>query len=84
MKYKVILFILSLSLCLVLSGCVEGNKKEATNITSYEILLNTGSCFVYTFKDEETGVWYLSTSDGITPRLNLDGNLYNDFETPAN
>lgn len=82
MKHKVILFVLSL--CLVLSGCVEGNKKETANITSYEILLNTGSCFVYTFEDEETGVWYLSTSEGITPRLNSDGNLYNDFESPAN
>lgn len=42
----------------------------------YSILLSEGSCFVYTFKDEETGVWYISTSKGVIPRLNADGTLY--------
>ena len=45
-----------------LTGCKNGNHK--------------GSCFVYTFRDKETGVWYISTAKGITPRLNADGTLY--------
>lgn len=44
--------------------------------TPYQILLNSGSCFVYTFRDEATGVWYISSSKGVTPRLNADGSLY--------
>lgn len=61
---------------LLLSGCVKGESVESTSNTEYQILLNYGSCFVYTFKDAETGVWYISTSDGVTPRLNDDGSLY--------
>ena len=46
--------------------------------TEYQILLNVGSCFVYSFRDEETGVWYVATRGGVTPRLNADGSLYVD------
>ena len=27
-------------------------------------------------KDDVTGVWYLRSSNGLTPRLNADGTLY--------
>lgn len=32
--------------------------------------------FVYSFHDEETGVWYISNGDGVTSRLNADESLY--------
>ena len=77
MKKKVIGLILVLAMCFGgLTGCVEGNQIESLDKIEYSILLNEGSCFVYTFKDEETGVWYISTSRGVTPRLNADGTLY--------
>ena len=77
MKKKVIGLILAVSICIGLTGCVEGDKVENTGKMEYYILLNEGSCFVYTFKDEETGVWYISTYKGGTiPRLNADGTLY--------
>ena len=59
-----------------LTGCKNGNYTESEQKIEYSILLNSGSCFVYTFEDAETGVWYISTSEGITPRLNADGTLY--------
>lgn len=58
------------------SGCVFGNMVESVNDTEYQIWLNVGSCFVCSFIDKETGVWYVSTSEGVTPRLNADGSLY--------
>lgn len=59
-----------------LSACKNGNRIENEQKIDYSLLLNSGSCFVYTFKDEETGVWYISTAEGVTPRLNADGTLY--------
>ena len=76
MKKKVIGLILVLAICFGLTGCVEGERIENSDKIEYSILLNEGSCFVYTFKDEETGVWYIATSKGVTPRLNADGTLY--------
>lgn len=76
MKKKVMGFILILAICFGLTGCVEGERIENSDKIEYSILLNEGSCFVYTFKDEETGVWYIATSKGVTPRLNADGTLY--------
>lgn len=76
MKKKAIGLILVLAICFGLTGCVEGERIENSDKIEYSILLNEGSCFVYTFKDEETGVWYIATSKGVTPRLNADGTLY--------
>ena len=76
MKKKVVGLILVLSICFGLTGCVEGERIENSDKIEYSILLNEGSCFVYTFKDEETGVWYIATSKGVTPRINADGTLY--------
>lgn len=64
-------------LIFAMSGCgKEGNYKENEQKIDYSVLINSGSCFVYTFQDEETGVWYISTSEGVIPRLNSDGTLY--------
>lgn len=76
MKKKAIGLILILSICFCLTGCIEVNRLENQENTSWYGMLNDGSCFVYTFKDEETGVWYISTSEGVTPRLNPDGTVY--------
>ena len=54
------------------------NKIDSEYNTPFQMLLNYGSCFVYTFKDEATGVWYISTDEGVTPRLNSDGSLYTE------
>ena len=76
MKRKVALLILAAML--VLNGCspVPGTNTTASENTRYRIFLNSGSCFVYTFEDPDTGVWYISSSKGVTPRLNPDGSLY--------
>jgi len=58
------------------SGNLENEKEVFKKIKQYQILLNNGSCFIYTFKDESTGVWYISTSEAVIPRLNTDGTLY--------
>ena len=76
MKKKVIGLILILAICFGLTGCVEGERIENSDKIEYSILLHERSCFVYTFKDEETGVWNISTSKGVIPRLNADGTLY--------
>ena len=73
---KTLAMLLILLLILCMFGCVSGNMQKSESNTTYKILLNSGSCFVYTFKDTETGVWYISTSEGVTPRLNVDGTLY--------
>lgn len=64
-----------LSICLILTGCVSGTKVP-TEKTEYSIMLNSGSCFVFTFKDPDTNVWYISNKYVVTPRLNQDGTLY--------
>ena len=61
--------------CFTLTGCTSGNKVP-TEKTEYSVILNDGSAFVYAFKDPVTNVWYISSKDGVTPRLNQDGSLY--------
>lgn len=74
-KFRTI-FLCCLFLTFGLTGCKNGKHQEFKQTIDYSILLNSGSCFVYAFEDAETGVWYISTSEGITPRLNSDGTLY--------
>ena len=78
MKRKMILFLLFLSLTFGLCSCspVPGDRKNSAENIKYQMLLNSGSCFVFVFQDKETGVWYISTTGGVTPRLNSDGTLY--------
>lgn len=64
-----------LLICLTLTGCVSGTEVP-TEKTEYSVILNSGSCFVFTFKDADTNVWYISNKYGVTPRLNKDGTLY--------
>ncbi|GEM_PF-5188008 len=74
---KALLVGLTVLICL-LTACapVKGNYVGIEESTTNQILLNSGSMFAYTFCDEETGVWYISSSRGVTPRLNADGSLY--------
>ena len=70
---KKIIFLLLI--CFTLTGCVSGNKVP-TDKTEYSVILNSGSSYVFTFKDPSTNVWYISNINGVTPRLNQDGTLY--------
>ena len=71
MKKTISLLLAMLLIVLCLSGCGRENKENPQN--------------VYIWTDEETGVQYVIFSEsyggigrgGITPRLNLDGTLYN-------
>ena len=76
MKKKVIVLLTAITLSAGLTGCIEGDRQETDENTKWNMMLNRGSCFVFTFRDNETGVWYISTSEGVTPRLNPDGTLY--------
>lgn len=81
LKYTVILICSMIGMIMgMVTGCKEGDVQNSIpdGVVKYEILLNTGSCFVYTFQDPETDVWYISTSKGIIPRLGEDGGLYNE------
>lgn len=73
---KILLMLMIVLATSTLCGCVEGEQIESKENTEHQVWLNSGSCFVYSFKDEDTGVWYVSTSEGVTPRLNADGSLY--------
>lgn len=77
LKYIAVLVIAVISM---VTGCKGGDQQNTIpdGLVKYEILLNTGSCFVYTFQDPETDVWYISTSEGIFPRLGEEGGLYNE------
>ncbi len=81
LKYTVILICGMIGMIMgMITGCKGGDVQNSIpdGTVKYEILLNTGSCFVYTFQDPETDVWYISTSKGIIPRLGEDGGLYNE------
>lgn len=80
MKRLKLIAVLVVAAISLITGCTSGDAQNNVpdGAVKYEILLNTGSCFVYTFQDPETGVWYLSTSEGVFPRLGEDGGLYNE------
>ena len=78
---KIISLFTIMAICFALCSCVGGQRLEAQNNTDYRVLINSGSCFVYEIKDADTGVWYICSGEGITPKLNADGSLYTDHST---
>lgn len=76
MKKKLLMVLLMAAMAFGLSGCVEGQQLRAEENTEWQRMLNNGNVFICSFRDEETGVWYIATDGGITPRLNADGSLY--------
>lgn len=80
-KYKYLLVMAAVS-AVLLTGCKEGEYQDQIpeRTVKYDLILNQGSCFVFTFEDPETGVWYISASDGVTPRLDENGELYRQKE----
>ena len=78
MKKILLILIVVVIMLTTLCSCVSGDMETPRDNTKHQIWLNSGSCFVYSFRDEQTGVWYVATSEGITPRLNADGSLYVD------
>lgn len=76
---KLMFMILSIMvLSFTLTACKSGDEQSTIEEGSvkFEILMNDGSIFIYTIQDPQTGVWYMCTSRGVTPRLNTDGSLY--------
>ena len=80
-KYKYLLVLAAISAAL-LTGCKEGVYQDRIpeGTVKYDLILNEVPYFVFTFEDPETGVWYISASDGVTPRLDENGELYQQKE----
>lgn len=76
-RYNVLVIVIVLATVLM-TGCKDGDRQDTIQegTVKYELILNNGSCFVYIFEDPETGVWYISTGEGITPRLDKNGEPY--------
>ena len=74
MKNKILL-IIGLIILTTLTGC-KGKEIKSEDEWDYTVKINVGSSFVYTMVDSETGVNYIATKYGITPRLNADGSIY--------
>lgn len=73
---KIGLLVMVIIVTFMMFGCISGDRAETNYDTKFQMLLNTGSCFVFTFQDPNTKVWYISTSEGVCPRYNADGSLY--------
>ncbi len=78
-----LLVLLVVAVMSIVSGCSKKmvvNNEQKQPFERGEVLVQGfGSAITYTFKDIETGVWYIVGSNGgITPRLNGDGSLYVD------
>ena len=78
MKKKLLMILLLATMAFGLSGCAGGQQLRAERNTEWQWMLSIVSrnILVYSFRDEETGVWYIATNNGVTPRLNADGSLY--------
>lgn len=78
MRKKIAVVLCCVFFGVTIGGCMGDDLGEYTKTdTKYNYLLNTGAVTVYTFRDPDTGVWYLSTyRGGVFPRLNPDGSLY--------
>lgn len=74
MKNKILL-IIGLIILTSLTGC-KGKEIKSDDEWNYTVVINEGSDFIYTMTDSETGVNYIVTKYGITPRLNADGSIY--------
>lgn len=74
MKNKILL-IIGLIILTSLTGC-KGKEIKSDDEWSYTVVINEGSDFIYTITDSETGVNYIVTKYGITPRLNADGSIH--------
>lgn len=73
---KIIAGLVLMLMCAALCSCSGGDNLSCENNTDYRLLVNYGSMFVYEIKDADTGVWYICTEGGITPKLNADGTLF--------
>lgn len=73
MKNKILL-IIGLIILTPLTGCK--GKEIKSDEWNYTVVINEGSAFIYTITDSETGVNYIATKYGITPRLNADGSIH--------
>lgn len=77
MKKKLILLVLITVIFISITGCKSATDVPTNNTKASCLLSDARYGVVISFKDPDTGVWYISNADGgITPRLNADGSLY--------
>lgn len=77
--FKKAIAITAFIITLTAAGCVGNGGETVKEDAKYNLIVNNGwGVFVYTVQDKETGVWYIATEGGVTPRLNKDGSLYTE------
>ena len=77
MKKKLILLLIMVILVISITGCKTASDVPTNNTKASVLLFDVNYGSISTFKDPDTGVWYIvNVHGGITPRLNADGTLY--------
>ena len=77
MKKKLILLLIMVIVVISITGCKSASDVPTNNTKASVLLFDVNYGSISTFKDPDTGVWYIINIDGgITPRLNGDGSLY--------
>ena len=77
MKKKLILLLIMVIVVISITGCKTASDVPTNNTKASVLLFDAKYGSISTFKDSDTGVWYIvNVGGGITPRLNADGTLY--------
>ena len=75
MKKKILALIIVV--VFVFTGCKNADNVNTSKCKASTLMIDARYGSISTFKDPQTGVWYIVNIDGgITPRLNGDGTLY--------
>ena len=75
MKKKILILIIAV--VFAFTGCKNADDVNSSTCKASTIMFDARYGSISTFKDPQTGVWYIVNIDGgITPRLNEDGTLY--------
>ena len=75
MKKKTLILIIAV--VFAFTGCKNADSVTSSKCKASTLMFDARYGSISTFKDPETGVWYIVNIDGgITPRLNEDGSLY--------
>lgn len=75
MKKKILILIIAV--VFAFTGCNTAENVTTPKCKASTLMFDPRYGLISTFKDTETGVWYIVNIDGgITPRLNEDGSLY--------
>lgn len=75
MKKKILALIIVV--VFAFTGCKNADNVNTSKCKASILMFDPRYGAISTFKDPQTGVWYIVNIDGgITPRLNGDGTLY--------